>query len=193
MKSGVQPCIRCGRNIGCDAAGLPSSRRACTTPLPRIGALSGSQAITSTSGRSAFSTRATPLSVPPVPVPVTKASRRRPAKAARISRAVVRAWMSALASFSNWRARNQPCFSASSRGLRGHAGALLGGRGQHHPRAEEAHQPPALDAEALGHDDDERVALHRADHGEADAGVAARRLDDGLAGPERRRRARPPR
>src|SRR5438270_120730 len=39
-----------------------------------------------------------------------------------------------------------------------------------------------LDAEGLGHRDDQRVAFLRADHREADPGVAARRLDDGLAG-----------
>ena len=70
-------------------------------------------------------------------------------------------------------------------GLGRHAGAFLGGRGQDDAGAEEAHQPAALDAEALGHDDDEGVAPDRADHGEADAGIAARRLDDSLAGAER--------
>jgi hypothetical protein len=38
-------------------------------------------------------------------------------KSATISRAVVRECMSALASFSNWRVRNQPCVSASSTAL----------------------------------------------------------------------------
>ena len=51
-------------------------------------------------------------------------------------------------------------------------------------RSEEAHQPAALDAEGLGHGDDERVALLCAHHGEADAGVAAGGLDHGLAGLE---------
>ena len=93
--------------------------------------------------------------------------------------------MSGLASFSNWRQRNQPCFSASSRALAimplpfSAAGVSID------PRAEKAHELAALDAEALGHRHDERVALGGADHREADAGVAARRLDDGLAGPER--------
>ena len=36
----------------------------------------------------------------------------------------------------------------------------------------------------LGHRDDERIALLRAHHREPDAGVAARRLDHGLAGLE---------
>src|SRR5690606_31664681 len=67
-------------------------------------------------------------------------------------------------------------------GLLQHAGAFFGGRRQHDLRAEEAQQLAALDAEAFRHRDDERVALLRADHREPDAGVAARRLDDGLAG-----------
>ena len=94
----------------------------------------------------------------------------------------MRECMSALASFSNWRVRNQPCVSASSIGLLDHAHAAFGGRREHDLGAEEAHQPAALDAEGLGHRDDERIALLRADHGEADAGVAAGRFDDGLAG-----------
>ena len=49
-------------------------------------------------------------------------------------------------------------------------------------RAVSEHQPAAFDAHAVGHDEDELVALHRRDHGEADAGVAGGRLDDRAAG-----------
>jgi hypothetical protein len=42
--------------------------------------------------------------------------------------------------------------------------------------------PAALGAEAFGHRDDERVTLLRTDHRQADAGVAAGCLDDGLPG-----------
>ena len=42
--------------------------------------------------------------------------------------------------------------------------------------------PTPLDAELLGHRHDQRIALLRADHGEPDAGVAARGLDDGCPG-----------
>ena len=69
-------------------------------------------------------------------------------------------------------------------GFGDHAGAAAGGWGDDDFRAEEAHQPAALDAEGLGHGDDERVALLCAHHGEADAGVAAGGLDHGLAGLE---------
>ena len=62
-----------------------------------------------------------------------------------------------------------------------HAEALLGPRRQHDLGAEHAHQLAPFDREAVGHGDDQRVALLRADHREPDAGVAARRLDDGLA------------
>src|SRR5690606_17191723 len=67
-------------------------------------------------------------------------------------------------------------------GLANHAVGTLGGRRQDHLGAEETHQLPALDREALRHGDDERIALGGADHGEADAGVAARRFDPGLSG-----------
>ena len=58
-----------------------------------------------------------------------------------------------------------------------HSDRPLGGRRQNDFRAEKAHQSPPLDAEGLGHREDERIALRGADHGEPDAGVAARRLD----------------
>ena len=67
-------------------------------------------------------------------------------------------------------------------GLGHHAHAALRGGGQHDLGAEEAHEAAALDAEGLGHGDDEGIALGRADHGKSDAGVAAGCLDDGLAG-----------
>ena len=105
-----------------------------------------------------------------------------PPKSRRISRAVVRLWMSAFASFSNWRVQNQPCAAASSRAFATMPVPFSDGRRQHHPRAEEAHQPPALDGEAFGHHDDQGIALAGADHRKADAGVAAGRLDDCLAG-----------
>jgi hypothetical protein len=66
-----------------------------------------------------------------------------------------------------------------------HPAALLRRRGEHDPGPEKPHELAPLDAEVLGHCDDEGVALPRADHGEADAGIAARRLDDRLPGLQR--------
>jgi hypothetical protein len=43
------------------------------------------------------------------------------------------------------------------------------------------HQAAALDAHAVGHHQDEFVALDGGHHGQADAGVARGRLDDGAA------------
>ena len=54
------------------AAGDPSSRRGCGSPLVSIGASAGSLTTIFVSGRSFASTRPTPLSVPPVPNPVTQ-------------------------------------------------------------------------------------------------------------------------
>ena len=72
MKSGLQPCIGCGFKAGCGAAGEPSALRSCCVPLASIGASAGSQTTILVSGLSLASTRATPLSVPPVPKPVTQ-------------------------------------------------------------------------------------------------------------------------
>ena len=63
-----------------------------------------------------------------------------------------------------------------------HADAAKRRRGQDDLRSEEAQDLAPLDAEVLGHHDDERVALGRADHRQTDPGVAAGGLDDGLAG-----------
>ena len=64
MKSGLQPCIGCGFQLGCGALADPSSFRSCSIPLESIGASSGSQTTIFVSGRSLASTRATPFSVP---------------------------------------------------------------------------------------------------------------------------------
>ena len=65
-----------------------------------------------------------------------------------------------------------------------HADGALGRRREHHLGAEEAHQLAPLDAERLRHRHHQRIALRGAHHREPDAGVAAGRLDHGLAGLE---------
>ena len=62
--------------------------------------LAGSTAMTRTAGSLSLSTSPTPVIVPPVPTPATKASRR-PSVASRISSAVVRRWISGLDGFWN--------------------------------------------------------------------------------------------
>src|SRR5450631_2140420 len=52
IKSGVQPCIGCGLNVGCGAAGVPSEFRDCAMPLANSYASSGSQTTIFVSGRS---------------------------------------------------------------------------------------------------------------------------------------------
>jgi hypothetical protein len=66
------------------------------------------------SGRALRMMSPAPVSVPPVPQPVTQKSSRLPAKSRRISAAVVLRWYAGLAGLANWLARNQPCCSASS-------------------------------------------------------------------------------
>src|SRR4029453_498117 len=57
-----------------------------------------------------------------------------------------------------------------------HAEALGRARREHDLGAQHAHQLAALDREAVGHGDHQRIALLGAHHGEPDAGVAAGRL-----------------
>ena len=67
MKSGVQPCIGWGLKAGWAAAAEPSGLRCWGMPLSSNGASCGSQTTILVSGLSFANTRATPLSVPPVP------------------------------------------------------------------------------------------------------------------------------
>src|ERR1700733_5753794 len=69
-------------------------------------------------------------------------------------------------------------------GLFDHSDGPLGPGRQYNLRAAKAHQSPPFDGEGLGHRVDERIAFRGADHGEPEAGIAACRLDDGLAGLE---------
>ena len=50
-----------------------------------------------------------------------------------------------------------------------HAAAFQRRRREHDPRAEKAHQASTLDAEVLGHRDDERITFGRADHRQRNA------------------------
>ena len=59
--------------------------------------------------------------------------------------------------------------------------ALLA-RGQVEAGAVGLHQVAAFDRHAFRHDQDQLVALHRGHHGQADAGVARGRLNDGATG-----------
>ena len=77
---------------------------------------------------------------------------------------------------------NQPWALASSMRLVDHADGALGRGRDDDLGAEEAHQLAPLDAERLCHGHHQRISLGGADHGKADAGIAAGRLDHGLAG-----------
>ncbi len=72
MKSGLQPCIGCGLKAALAAAGEPSGLRGCGDLVDSMGASAGSHTTILVSGRSLRSTRETPVSVPPVPKPVTQ-------------------------------------------------------------------------------------------------------------------------
>ena len=62
------------------------------------------------------------------------------------------------------------------------AGHALDRRGEQELDAEALEEATPLEAHVLRHREDELVALRRADHREADAGVAGRGLDEGVAG-----------
>ena len=65
--------------------------------------------------------------------------------------------------------------------LDGSVGAEVGG-GEQEGRAEGGEDGAPLERHPLGHREQDGVALQRGAHGEADAGVAARGLEDGDAG-----------
>ena len=117
----------------------------------------------------------------------------RPAKSARISRAVVRVCTSALASLSNWRHRNQPCAAASSIALFSMPVpfSAAGVSTTRAPRKRSSLRRSTLKLSAIV--THQRVALLGAHHRQADAGVAAGRLDHRLARASARRCARRPR
>ena len=139
--------------------------------------LAGSTATTSASGARSFSIRPTPVIVPPVPTPATKAPIS-PSVSRQISSAVVRRWTSGLAGLENccgMKALRCSRISSASvdrlvhpaqRGRLAHLGAVG------------AQQLRPLAAHPLRQGQDQLVAARGADHRQGDPGVAAGRLDD---------------
>ena len=147
------------------------------SPL-RTALAAGSTATTRTSGRSRLRTRPTPVMVPPVPTPATNATRSSPT-ASRISRAVVRSCDAGLAAFSNCRGMKAPRRLRAICSARATAPAIPCSAGREDDLgAVRAEDVAALEAHVLRHHEDAAIAAHRGDHGERDARVAARRLDD---------------
>ena len=187
MKSGLQPCIRCGRNIGWLALGWPPASRGWAMPLPSSGALSGSAATMRIAGigglqparraeQRAAGAEAGDEGMDPLAFEVGEDLARR--------RAGVHVGVGLVVELA---AEEPAVLLGQLDRLVEHAAALLARGREHHPGAEEAQELAPLDAEALGHRQHQRIALLGADHRQADAGVAAGRLDHGLAG----RRAAP--
>ena len=145
---------------GCDGR-LPSSARPARSPASSPGscaapnglpdssdAPAGSVATICVSGRARRIISPAPVSVPPVPQPVTKKSSRLPAKSLQDLRArgvaVIRGIRFVLEL-----AREEPAVLLRELlGLAHHAGAALGGGRENHLRAEHAHDLAALDREA---------------------------------------------
>ena len=166
MKPAPMPWILCGPGGPPDSTALSS----------------GSTATILRPGLRGFSTEPTPVSVPPVPTPLTTTSTLPPVSR-QISSAVVRRWISGLAGFWNC------CGMKASGSERDHllgagdgAAHALRRRRQLELRAQELQHPAALHRHAVGHGEDEAIALGRGDEGERDAGIARGRLDQhGLA------------
>ena len=143
----------------------------------------GSTANTWSLGHAFLSTRAQPVMWPPVPTPVISMSGGLSPKSARISCAVVRSCtvdiggIVELLRHPRIGGRGEDLLGPRDRAL--HA---VGARGEVEARAIGEHQAAALDRHRIGHHQDQLVALDRGDHRQADAGVAAGRLDDRAAG-----------
>ena len=143
------------------------------------GLLTGSTAIALKLGLRGLMTSLTPVIVPPVPTPETRMSTL-PSVSRQISSAVVLRWTSGLAGFLNC------CGMKVLAGVLGdqllgpahRAGHALRGRREDDLGAERLEQPAALERHALRHGHDQLVAAGGADERQADAGVAAGRLDD---------------
>ena len=104
-----------------------------------------------------------------------------PSVSFQISSAVVLRWISGLAGFLNCCGMNEfgvRARSSSSALAMAPVHALLARR-QHDLGAERLEQPAAFELMRLGHGDDQLVAAGGAGERQADAGVAAGRLDDG--------------
>ena len=120
--------------------------------------------------------------VPPVPTPATMASSCPPVSR-QISSAVVRRWIAGLAGFSNCWSMMAPGCSARIRSAASKRTAhALRGRRQLELGPQELEHLAALDRHALGHGQDQAVALGGADEGQGDAGVAGGGLDDHAVG-----------
>ena len=142
-------------------------RRRSAPPPPRAGP-----------GCAPSAARRTPVIVPPVPTPATNTSTV-PSVSRQISSAVVRRWISGLAGFENWFGTKQSPRSRQIRRASSTASFIPPiDSTQHHLGAVQPQQLLALAAHALGHRDDEVVALRRAHERERDAGVAGGGLDD---------------
>ena len=142
------------------------------------GLVTGSTAMALNDGLRFLMTSPTPVMVPPVPTPETRMSTL-PSVSRQISSAVVWRWISGLAGFLNCCGMNEfgVVFDQLLGLVDGAVHALLARR-QHDLGAERLEQPAAFQAHGLGHGHDQLVAAGGAGEGQADAGVAAGRLDD---------------
>ena len=166
---------------GADALDLVPARLQLLRPASvcvMTGLVTGSTAMALKLGLRFLMTSLTPVMVPPVPTPETRISTL-PSVSFQISSAVVWRWISRVGRVVELlRHERVGDLAMQFLGLGdGAVHALLAGR-QHDLGAEGLEQPAAFEAHGLGHGDDQLVAAGGTGEGQADAGVAAGRLDD---------------
>jgi hypothetical protein len=171
----------------------PRSRIEGTKPAPMPWILCGRAAADSTGrarldgdhrtdGLRAFSTWPTPVMVPPG---ADAGDHRvdRPSVSFQISSAVETRWISGLATLSNCCGITAPGVASTISLARATAPAMPFSRGvSSRLGAQDQQHLAPLQRHALGHDQDQLVALGGGHEGQRDAGVAAGRLDDHAAG-----------
>ena len=145
-------------------------------PPERTGELAGSTATTSVSGERSFSIRPTPVIVPPVPTPLTKAPIS-PSVSRQISSAVVRRCASGVGRVGELHRHEGLALVADLFGERHRLVHPAEARRLPHLGAVGAQQLVALAAHPFRQGQDQLVAARRADHRQGDPGVAAGRLD----------------
>ena len=166
MKPAPMPWIRCGPGGPPDSTALSS----------------GSTAIIRRPGLRGFSTEPTPVKVPPVPTPLTTTSTA-PSVSFQISSAVVRRWISGFAGL-----RNCCGMNASGRELTISSALAIAPRIPCAAGVSSSSAPSslqhlaALERHAVGHRQDQPIALCGTDKSQGDPGIARGRFDQNRAG-----------
>src|SRR5215469_2764306 len=172
MKSGAQPCIRCGRNSGIPQRRDAAAEHLCVIWFGRDDLRLRSKVFQDP--RNAFEGSTSTEACHPVIESLASEVRE------DLLRGGPRVHIG-VGFILELPAQKPPMSLSQLDGLREHAAALLCRRRQDNLGAQKTQQLAPLNAEALGHRDDERIALLCANHCQPDARIAASCLDDSLS------------